>query len=78
LAGKDAAQVFFRLHRYEVLQHPQYVRLQIGAVHGQTKTIKPLGPLELSLVPHAKPTWCQRHPKLDLRILAEFQKEEIK
>jgi hypothetical protein len=56
-AGKDATQVFFGLHRLEVLQRPQYARLQIGAIRGQTETIKPLGPGELSLVPYAEPTW---------------------
>ncbi|KAG2345041.1 acyl-CoA dehydrogenase NM domain-like protein [Suillus weaverae] len=57
VAGKDATQVFFGLHRLEVLQRPQYARLQIGAIRGQTETIKPLGPGELSLVPYAEPTW---------------------
>lgn len=56
-AGKDATQVFFGLHRLEVLQRPQYARLQIGAIRGQTENIKPLGPGELSLVPYAEPTW---------------------
>ncbi|KAG2365671.1 acyl-CoA dehydrogenase/oxidase [Suillus spraguei] len=50
VAGKDATQVFFGLHRLEVLQRPQsYSR--------ETETIKPLGPGELSLVPYAEPTW---------------------
>ncbi|KAG0700081.1 acyl-CoA dehydrogenase/oxidase [Suillus ampliporus] len=57
VAGKDATQVFFGLHRLEVLQRPQYARLQIGAICGQTETIKPLAPGELSLVPYAEPTW---------------------
>ncbi|OAX31303.1 acyl-CoA dehydrogenase NM domain-like protein, partial [Rhizopogon vinicolor AM-OR11-026] len=56
-AGKDATQVFFGLHRLEVLQRPQYSRLQVGAIRGQTESIKPLGPGELSLVPYAEPTW---------------------
>ncbi|OAX31304.1 hypothetical protein K503DRAFT_653791, partial [Rhizopogon vinicolor AM-OR11-026] len=28
-SGKDATQVFFGLHRLEVLQRPQYSRLQV-------------------------------------------------
>ncbi|OJA17920.1 hypothetical protein AZE42_03490 [Rhizopogon vesiculosus] len=56
-AGKDATQVFFGLHRLEVLQRPQYSRLQVGAIRGQTESIKPLAPGELSLVPYAEPTW---------------------
>ncbi len=57
LAGKDATQVFFGLHRHEVLLKPQYKRLQIGTVRGQTEQIKPLTPGELSKVPYAEPTW---------------------
>ncbi|OJA17931.1 hypothetical protein AZE42_03489 [Rhizopogon vesiculosus] len=56
-SGKDATQVFFGLHRLEVLQRPQYSRLQVGAIRGQTESIKPLAPGELSLVPYAEPTW---------------------
>jgi hypothetical protein len=55
-AGQDATQVFFSLHRHEVLLKPQYARLQIGKVQGQEETIKPLAPSELSQVPYAEPT----------------------
>ena len=57
LAGKDATQAFFGLHRHEVLLKPQYKRLQIGTVLGQTEQIKPPVPGELSKVPYAEPTW---------------------
>ena len=57
LAGKDATQPFFGLHRLEVLHRPQYSRLQVGVIRGQAETIKPLAPGELSLVPYAEPTW---------------------
>lgn len=60
LAGKDATQVFFGLHRHEVLLKPQYKRLQIGTIQGETEQIKSLSPGELSNVPYAEPTWLTR------------------
>jgi hypothetical protein len=57
LAGKDATQVFFSLHRHEVLLKPHYSRLQIGKVQGQEEAIKAPVPGELSKVPYAEPTW---------------------
>jgi len=57
VAGKDATQVFFGLHRHEILLKPQYARLQIGKVQGQEEVIKPPIPGELSKVPYAEPTW---------------------
>lgn len=57
LAGKDATQVFFGLHRHEVLLRPQNKRLQIGKVAGQKELIKAPQPGELSQVPYAEPTW---------------------
>ncbi|PPQ99787.1 hypothetical protein CVT26_009164 [Gymnopilus dilepis] len=57
VAGKDATQAFFGLHRHEVLLRPQYRRLQIGVIKGQTEQIKPPQPGELSKVPYAEPTW---------------------
>ena len=59
-AGKDATGAFFGLHRHEVLLRPQYKRLQIGTVHGQTEHIKPPSPGDLSEVPYAEPTWLSR------------------
>jgi len=56
-AGKDATQVFFGLHRHEVLFKPQYKRLQIGRLKGHTEQIKSLSPGELSNVPYAEPIW---------------------
>jgi prepilin-type processing-associated H-X9-DG protein len=56
-AGRDATQVFFGLHRHEVLLRPQYARLQIGTIRGQEEVIKPPVPGELSKVPYAEPTW---------------------
>jgi len=56
-AGKDATDAFFGLHRHEVLLRPQYKRLQIGTVHGQTELIHAPSPGDLSKVPYAEPTW---------------------
>lgn len=57
VAGQDATDVFFGLHRHEVLVRPQYARLQIGKIVGQEEQIKPPIPGELSKVPYAEPTW---------------------
>ncbi|GLB40182.1 putative acyl-CoA dehydrogenase, N-terminal domain [Lyophyllum shimeji] len=57
IAGQDATEAFFSLHRYEVLQRPQYARLQVGTVLGQKQSIFPREPGALSRVPYAEPTW---------------------
>ncbi|KAJ7265908.1 acyl-CoA dehydrogenase/oxidase [Mycena haematopus] len=57
VAGQDATQAFFGLHRLEVLHRPQYARLQIGRIQGEEPVIQPLGPGEVSKVPYAEPTW---------------------
>ncbi|KAG6857227.1 hypothetical protein H0H87_007646 [Tephrocybe sp. NHM501043] len=57
IAGQDATETFFSLHRYEVLQRPQFARLQIGTVLGEKQVIFPRGPGALSKVPYAEPTW---------------------
>lgn len=57
VAGQDATSIFFSLHRYEVLQKPQYTRLQIGVVAGETQQIFPREVGALSKVPYAEPTW---------------------
>ncbi|KAF5346943.1 hypothetical protein D9758_010143 [Tetrapyrgos nigripes] len=57
VAGKDATNVFFGLHRHEVLLRPQYKRLQIGRIIGEEEVIKPREPGALSKVPYAEPTW---------------------
>ncbi|KAF8966403.1 peroxisomal acyl-CoA-dehydrogenase [Flammula alnicola] len=60
VAGKDATQVFFGLHRHEVLLRPQYKRLQIGTVQGQKEQIRAPAPGELSRVPYGEPTWLSK------------------
>jgi len=57
LAGQDATEAFFGLHRIEVLEKPQYQRLQIGVIEGEESIYRPLQPGELSKVPHGEPTW---------------------
>ncbi|KAI0922057.1 hypothetical protein AcW1_004131 [Taiwanofungus camphoratus] len=57
IAGKDATQAFFGLHRHEVLLRPQYARLQIGTIAGEEPIIKPLAAGEASQVPYAEPSW---------------------
>nr|GAT46153.1 predicted protein [Mycena chlorophos] len=57
VAGQDATQVFFGLHRLEVLQRPQYKRLAIGTVHGQKSLLQPPPPGHISRVPYAEATW---------------------
>ncbi|KAI0649277.1 acyl-CoA dehydrogenase [Trametes meyenii] len=58
IPGQDATEAFFGLHRYEVLDKPQFARLQIGIVEGEEPQIRGgivLG--EVSKVPYAEPTW---------------------
>ncbi|KAF8071704.1 acyl-CoA dehydrogenase [Lyophyllum atratum] len=57
VAGQDATNLFFGLHRYEVLLKPQYSRLQIGVVAGEEQQIFPRALGALSKVPYAEPTW---------------------
>jgi hypothetical protein len=60
IAGRDATEAFFGLHRHEVLLNPRYARLQIGTVEGQTEQIPPPLPGALSQVPYAEPTWLSK------------------
>ncbi|KAI0723571.1 acyl-CoA dehydrogenase NM domain-like protein [Earliella scabrosa] len=57
VAGKDATEAFFGLHRHEVLLRPQYARLQIGTVAGQKEFVKAKAAGEYSGVPYAEPAW---------------------
>ncbi|KAG6918629.1 hypothetical protein DXG01_012748 [Tephrocybe rancida] len=57
VAGQDATETFFSLHRHEVLLKPQYSRLQIGVIAGQEQQIFPRALGTLSKVPYAEPTW---------------------
>ncbi|KAL5485690.1 hypothetical protein ACEPAI_6731 [Sanghuangporus weigelae] len=57
IAGQDATEAFFGLHRHEVLLRPQYKRLQIGVIDGEEEQIKSLQAGSLSKVPYAEPAW---------------------
>ncbi|KAJ7475776.1 acyl-CoA dehydrogenase [Mycena latifolia] len=57
VAGQDATESFFGLHRHEVLLKPQYSRLQIGVIAGEEPQIFPRALGTLSAVPYAEPTW---------------------
>jgi hypothetical protein len=57
ITGDPGKQVFFGLHRLEVLYRPQYARLQIGTIRGQQPLIKPLSADEISQVSYAEPSW---------------------
>jgi hypothetical protein len=51
--------IYFSLHRYEVLQGPQYARLRIGVIADENQQIFPRGVGALSKVPgrYGEPTW---------------------
>lgn len=55
IAGSDASEAFFSLHRSEVLS--KYERLIIGKIRDATPQYVYPVPGELSLVPHAEPGW---------------------
>ncbi|KAJ3798294.1 acyl-CoA dehydrogenase/oxidase [Lentinula aff. detonsa] len=57
VAGRDATDAFFGLHRHEVLLRPQYARLQIGVIEGGVENIRAPAPGSLSRVPYAEPSW---------------------
>ncbi|KAJ7650361.1 peroxisomal acyl-CoA-dehydrogenase [Roridomyces roridus] len=57
VAGQDATEAFYGLHRSEVLERPQYQRLQIGVIQGESSVIIPPTPGRISDVPYAEPSW---------------------
>ncbi|PPQ69164.1 hypothetical protein CVT26_003538 [Gymnopilus dilepis] len=57
VAGKDATEAFYGLHKHEVIAKPQYARLQIGVIEGEKSVIHGRVVGELSKVPYAEPTW---------------------
>lgn len=60
VAGQDATTVFFGLHRIEVLQRPQYERLRVGQVAGETQRIHMPQAGDNSRVPYAEPGWLTK------------------
>lgn len=59
-AGQDVTEQFYALHRHEVLQRPQYARLQVGTIQGEQPLIASRVTGELSSVPYAEPTWLSQ------------------
>ncbi|KLO13475.1 acyl-CoA dehydrogenase NM domain-like protein [Schizopora paradoxa] len=57
IAGQDATDAFFGLHRHEVLLRPQYARLQIGTIEDEEEEIPAPKLGDISKVPYAEPTW---------------------
>ena len=57
VAGQDATDAFYGLHRHEILERPQYARLQIGTIKGESSVMQARTPGQLSKVPFAEPTW---------------------
>ncbi|KAI0787905.1 acyl-CoA dehydrogenase NM domain-like protein [Fomes fomentarius] len=55
IAGQDATEAFYGLHRHEVLLKPQYQRLQIGVIKDEKSVVHSNIPGELSKVPYAEP-----------------------
>ncbi|KAI0300738.1 acyl-CoA dehydrogenase [Russula brevipes] len=57
VAGQDATEAFYGLHRHEVLERPQYAQLQIGVLRGEQSVITGRLVGGLSSVPYAEPTY---------------------
>lgn len=57
LAGKDATEAFYGLHRHEVLEQSQYQRLKIGTIAEEKSVVHGRVPGTISKVPYAEPTW---------------------
>jgi hypothetical protein len=55
VAGTDATDAFYNLHRQEVLQ--KYSNLCIGTIDGEKPKVIEQHPGDLSLVPYGEPTW---------------------
>ncbi|KII89884.1 hypothetical protein PLICRDRAFT_159111 [Plicaturopsis crispa FD-325 SS-3] len=60
IAGQDATEAFYSLHRHEILEKPQYQRLQIGTIAEEQSSLSSTLPGELSQVPYAEPTWLAK------------------
>jgi hypothetical protein len=55
VAGQDATEAFYNLHKQEVLQ--KYSSLSIGTIEGETPQVIEQHPGDLSVVPYGEPTW---------------------
>lgn len=56
VAGTDATDAFYNLHRHEVLTG-KYAELAVGTIEGEKPQVVNPGPGELSKVPYAEPLW---------------------
>ena len=56
-AGQDATEAFFGLHRHEVLERPQYKRLQIAVIDNEEPQLIGRVKGEINKVPYAEPSW---------------------
>ncbi|KAF1355398.1 acyl-CoA dehydrogenase-like protein [Delphinella strobiligena] len=55
VAGADATEAFYNLHRQEVLQ--KYQSLVIGTIDGEKPQVIEQKPGDLSVIPYGEPTW---------------------
>jgi cytochrome b involved in lipid metabolism len=55
VAGTDATEAFYNLHRQEVLQ--KFSDLCIGTLEGEKSQVIEQRPGDLSVVPYGEPTW---------------------
>ncbi|KAK4504388.1 hypothetical protein PRZ48_005304 [Zasmidium cellare] len=84
VAGQDATEAFYNLHRHEVLQ--QYKSLLVGTLEGEKPEAIDPQPGDLSTVPYAEPLWLNKsfhspyfndsHRKLQ-RAVREFTEKHI-
>lgn len=58
--GQDNTEAFFGLHLYEVLERPQYKRLQVGVIKGEQPRLHGKLPGQLSEIPYAEPSWLSK------------------
>ncbi|TFY82833.1 hypothetical protein EWM64_g1175 [Hericium alpestre] len=59
-AGQDATEMFYGLHRHEVLERPQYARLVVGVIGEEHNVIHDRVNGVLSDVPYAEPSWLSK------------------
>ncbi|KIP05009.1 hypothetical protein PHLGIDRAFT_92667 [Phlebiopsis gigantea 11061_1 CR5-6] len=57
IPGQDVTEAFYGLHLHEVLERPQYKRLQIGTIVEEQPVIYSRIIGEASNIPYAEPTW---------------------
>ncbi|KAG6823118.1 hypothetical protein H0H92_011329, partial [Tricholoma furcatifolium] len=82
VAGPDVTEAFYGLHHHEVLEQPQYKRLQIGVIAGEESKLHSRIADKLSAVPYGEPTWLaagyhslyysENHQKFQKEIRAFF------